>query len=304
VAGYILRGEEKSIVLKAPDIDRLLRSGNGDAALLFLCLQRANRGLRPEELKAALGFSDLRLSQAETALQEMGLLPGSTLPVPVETETPEYTTDDISQLLDSQNEFRLLCDEVDRKLGYKMNVAHLKALAGLYDGKGLPADVIYTLVSHCVERYERSGKKGLRPTMFQIEKEGYRWAEMGIFSMEAADRYLQQYARKHNLSLQYMAAMGLGNRAPVGRERTYLEAWLDMGFDPDAVALAYERTMSQLHELKMNYMNGILKKWHTSGWHSAAQVLAGEKPVPTAPKSAPAAQDNSWMRQYAGRKRR
>ena len=74
MAGYILRGEEKSVVLKASDVDRLLRKGSGDAALLYLALQRLSGGVTPETLMQKLQFTALRLSAAETALQELGLI--------------------------------------------------------------------------------------------------------------------------------------------------------------------------------------------------------------------------------------
>ena len=50
MAGYIIRGEEKSVVLSAKQADVLIASHNGDAALLFLLLQRLDRGASPEEL--------------------------------------------------------------------------------------------------------------------------------------------------------------------------------------------------------------------------------------------------------------
>ena len=40
MAGYILRDGEKSVVLRADQIDRLLGRGDGDAALLYLCIRR------------------------------------------------------------------------------------------------------------------------------------------------------------------------------------------------------------------------------------------------------------------------
>ena len=48
MAGYITRGQEKSVVLSTTQVDALVRGGNGDAALLYLLLQRME-GPRSEE---------------------------------------------------------------------------------------------------------------------------------------------------------------------------------------------------------------------------------------------------------------
>ena len=74
MAGYILRDGEKSVVLRADQIDRLLGRGDGDAALLYLCLLRNDGAIEPQRLMQSLRFSELRLRAAETALQELGLI--------------------------------------------------------------------------------------------------------------------------------------------------------------------------------------------------------------------------------------
>lgn len=74
MAGYITRGQEKSVVLSASQVDTLVRGGSGDAALLYLLLQRLDGPVTPEELAGRLQWSQLRLSAAESALQDMGFL--------------------------------------------------------------------------------------------------------------------------------------------------------------------------------------------------------------------------------------
>lgn len=74
MAGYILREDQPNIVLPAQQADRLIGRGDGDAALLYLCLLRADRGVTAQELQRRLKWSQLRLHAAETALQELGLI--------------------------------------------------------------------------------------------------------------------------------------------------------------------------------------------------------------------------------------
>ena len=54
MAGYILREDQPNIVLPAQQADRLIGRGDGDAALLYLCLLRADRGVTAQELQRRL----------------------------------------------------------------------------------------------------------------------------------------------------------------------------------------------------------------------------------------------------------
>ena len=80
MAGYITRGQEKSVVLSASQVDTLVNAGSGDAALLYLLLQRLDGPVTPEALAQRLGWSLLRCNAAETALQDMGFLQRSQQP--------------------------------------------------------------------------------------------------------------------------------------------------------------------------------------------------------------------------------
>ena len=102
MAGYILRDGEKSVVLRADQIDRLLGRGDGDAALLYLCLLRNDGAIEPQRLMQSLRFSELRLRAAETALQELGLIDRPVRPQPQEPaqEPVAYTTEEVRRALE------------------------------------------------------------------------------------------------------------------------------------------------------------------------------------------------------------
>ena len=51
MSGYILRGGQENMTLPASAVESLLKRGEGDAALLYLALQRFGRGVTPEELE-------------------------------------------------------------------------------------------------------------------------------------------------------------------------------------------------------------------------------------------------------------
>lgn len=63
----------------------------------------------------------------------------------------------------------------------------------------------------------------------------------------------------------------------VSQERTYIAAWDDMGFDDEALPMAYEKTVLKKQSMDWGYMNGILRRWHQKGLHTAAAIQAGDR---------------------------
>ena len=299
MAGYIIRGEEKSVVLSAKQADMLIDTHNGEAALLFLLLQRLNRGASPEELRQRLGFSALQLAAAERTLQERGLLSAPKAPpIAPSDDHPQYSADELSDMLETDRTFSVLVSQLEQVLGKRMKTADLQLLAGLYDDMGLPADVIYLLVCHCTERTTRRFGEGRRPTMRQIEKEGCLWARMGISDQESADRYLRSLSQKQEKAAAYMRVLNIHDRPPVDSELHYLQQWWEQGFPPETVALAYDKTVFHKKEMNWRYLNGILRRWHENGWHTVEEVKSGEQR--TAPRSHPSAKKPEAQSQRDG----
>lgn len=297
MAGYILREDQPNIVLPAQQADRLIGRGDGDAALLYLCLLRADRGVTAQELQRRLKWSQLRLHAAETALQELGLIdrpPEQKPPEPAQ-ERPVYTVDDLTDLLTGDAGFRMLVPQTEEKLGKRLKTADLQILAGLYDDLGLPADVIYLLVCHCVARSEERYGPGRRPTLRQIEKEGYHWAQRGLFDQESASRYLRDWNVRRSAMSRYMQVLGLGDRRPVESEERYITDWMDKGFPPETVALAYDKTVFYKKELNWRYLNGILRRWHENGWHTEEEVRQSDSRKPSRREEK---KDDSRMEKY------
>ncbi|MBR5470800.1 MAG: DnaD domain protein [Oscillibacter sp.] len=280
MANILVHSGDESVTLTAQATKRLLDKGDGDAALLYLALLRHHGTVPPRSLAGELRWDRGRIEAAEATLRTLGLITPSaeTLPEPAD-ERPVYQRDDISHRLETCEEFRRLTAEVERKLGKKLTTPDEGILLGLYDYVGLPADVIYLLVCHCTERLQRRYGEGRRPTLRQIEKEGYAWARMGIDTQRAAAEYLRKYAQRQGALPAYMRVLGLGDRLPVASEEKYLAAWHEMGFPPETVAIACDKTVLKCHELKWPYCNGILKRWHEAGLHTPEEVAAGDRPA-------------------------
>ena len=289
---------DESVTLSAATVRRLLDRGDGDAALLYLALLRHQGTVPPRSLAGELRWDRGRIEAAEAVLRELRLVaPEETPPAPAE-ERPVYERADVTERLEGSREFRELIRQVETKLGKRLTTPDVGVLLGLTDYLGLPADVVYLLVCHCVERVRRRFGEGRRPGMKQIEKEGYVWARMGIDTQEAAAAYLRTYARRQGAVPQYMRALQLGERAPAPSEEKYILSWQEMGFGPEAVALAYDKTILKCHELKWAYCNGILKKWHEAGLHTMEEIQAKDRPASRRADVQPPRDTDQEMRRY------
>lgn len=255
--------------------DRLLKLDSGDAALLYLHLLRRG-GLE------GLKWPEDRVQSALERLRGQGLapaeLPAPSPPTSQEAPPPEYSTEDIAQALaDQASTFPALVGEVERRLGKRLSAADLRSLYTLYDHLAIPAEVILMLVGWCIEEIERKYGPGRKPFLSQIRKEGFAWARRGVDTMERAEEYIAKLARLRGREAEVLRLLDIPARPLVEREKTYIAAWDEMGFDNEALRMAYERTVLKKQSMDWGYMNGILRRWHEKGLHTAAAVQAGDR---------------------------
>ena len=300
------------VAMTAQAADRLIRSGGGDAALLYLHLLRCGGSYVPEGARKALGWADERVSTAFDALTSLGLVDGGAKAAPAQTppepdEPPAYTAADIARELEGQGPFPHLVDEVQRRLGKLLSTADLQILFSLYDYLALPAEVVLLLTAWCVEECERKYGPGRKPRMSQIRKEGFVWRRLGVDTIEAADAHVGSLSALRGREKAILPLLGISGRAPVEGERKYIAAWVEMGFDDESIRLAYEKTVLKKQSLNWAYMNSILKSWHQKGLHTLDQVERGDsqfRPAPSAAPQKPAQtqrrlrEDMDWMDRF------
>ncbi len=281
ISGYILHlPEDEGVALSGPAVRRLLEAGDGDAALLYIAVVQNRGAMDGEKVRARLKWDGARFRRALEALAGLELvgLPGPAAPPEPEEKPAEYTRADLARALEG-GEFAALTGAVEEKLGKRLTTPDLAALLGLYDQLGLPADVIFLLVGFCAERTAARYGPGRRPTLRQIEKEGYTWARLGLMNQESAAGYIKKCQRRREALPQLMSLLRRGDRAPSPGEEAYLLSWNDMGFENEVIELAYDKTILKCKELKWPYMNKILCSWHQKGLHTLAEVKAGDRPA-------------------------
>ena len=263
------------------DARLLLDAGDGDCALLYLHILE-NGGV----LDTALAARTLRLSErairgVAARLERMGLLaPEEERPAGPARELPEYQAADVVRRSQSDPGFQALVEETQRILGRVLTSADLKKLFGIYDDLALPAEVIMLLVHHCKEEHDERYGASRHLGFAAIEKEACAWFDREIVTYEQAEEHLARLREQKTLAAEVQRAIGIRGRELSATERRYVMSWLELGFGPEALALAADRTVTNTGELKWRYMNSIVQSWHSKGLHTVDEIEQGDRKGP------------------------
>ena len=271
----------ENVTIPGSDLHRLLSSGSGDAVMLYLYIRSGND---PKYGEKELNMTSARFSCAAATLRQLGLWPEERRSPIQPGEKPAYSETDVLSAMDSDGDFRLLYGEVQRLLGRTLNTEELKILLGFVRYLGLSGEVVSVLVSYCKDRARQKGN--LRnPSLRNIEKEAYYWAEQGIDTMEEAAAYIHAQNQRSSRLAHLMGILQIRGRSLTSGEVRYAESWLSMGFEDGVIAMAYEKTCLNTGGLSWAYMNKILTSWAAAGLLTVEQVKKGDRPG-TVPKGA------------------
>ena len=266
----------ENVTIEKAQLHRLLSSGSGDAALLYLYICGGNA---PANAEKELGLTEARYSCASAVLRQLGLWPEEKKIV-FSGERPAYSEKDVLSAMDGDAEFKLLYGEVQRLLGRTLNTEELKILLGFVRYLGLPGEVISVLVTYCRDRARLKG--GRNPSLRTIEKEAYHWAEEGIDTMEEAAAYIHRWNQRNSRLAHLMGLLQIRGRNLTPAEERYASSWLEMGFEDAVITMAYEKTCVNTGGLSWPYMNKILTSWKNAGLLTAQQVKTGDQKSPAA----------------------
>lgn len=266
---------DQDLIIPERDWRKLLAGASGDSALLYLYLRAGGNEMQAQ---SALRFTQQRMQLAVAFLKQSGLWqekPRILRPA----QPPVYTEKDLIKAQE-QSRFPQLLGEVQRRLGKVLSTEECKILLSIYDYLGMSADVVSILVSYCIQRARAKGNSR-NPSMHTIEREAYRWADLGIDTMEEAAAYMQMQLDRQSKAGQLQQVLQLTDRKLTAAEERYVLQWIDWGFGPNEVEKAYEKTCLNTGGLKWPYLNSILKSWHEQGLTTVAAIEAGDKaPAP------------------------
>lgn len=267
--------KEKEKLISAEAADALIAAHDGDMALCWLYFAR-HPGADDETAAAVLCRTRGEIAAAREKLGR--ILPGERrepLAPPPTDEQTQYPSDELVKIC-RRPEFEDIRNELTRILGETPSRAYLNTLVDMYDRLGMPPEVILLLLNHCDAETRRLSGNRRRPSAKRISDEAYYWVNREIMTLEAAEEYIERCEKRRSDRGRVAGLLGIRGRELYKREAEYIDAWLEMGFSDEAIALALERTVMNTGALKWPYLNGILRNWHASGLHTAEEIEQAE----------------------------
>lgn len=276
------------IALSSDTVDTLIRRGSGDAALLYLYLLRTGGDYSSRAAQDALGWNAAQTMSAMNHLIELGLAEDNTPPArknaPRPEDCPNYSTDDISSELTTEgSQFKSLLEEVEHLLGKTCSLAETRTLLELYDHLAMPAEVLLLITARKIEETQAQFGPGRRPRMSEIKAMAYQWKKLGVDSLPAAEDRIKRLNYLQSQEGALLQAVGVTARSALAAEQRYLHQWVEWGFGPEGVRMAYERTVLRKGSMNWGYCNGILRRWHAKNAHTPDEINAAERPAPKTP---------------------
>jgi len=280
---FSLPGPE-TITMSVQTIDKLIRTGDGEAALLYLYILRTDGKSTTAETAAALGKSHGEIATSMAVLSRLNLVQidnnkealsgdsqADSATDMYDAEPRRISVEEMKKELKSGSIFYSIVEEAQFSLGKLLSPDELMRLFGIFDSLRMAPEVILMLITHCItESRGRSG--GRMPSMRYIEKAAYTWEREGINSLEKAEEYLKALEVRKSVRWEVKNALHIKDREFSETERRYVDNWIALGFGAGAIAIAYDRTLVKTGKLVWNYMDSIMNSWHGKGLHTPQEI--------------------------------
>lgn len=236
----------------------------------------AELGIAPNRVSFDLGFW---VSKGELIKTDSGsyAFPGEKAAPPkpkkpsrrTASARPSYKSSEIDSAAEKNQVLSGMFYQAESILGHLLSGNEMELLYSFYDWLGLPCEVIVMLLSYAAGR----GKTGKR----YLETVAMDWADKGIDTFEKAEDYIKQLEAAEENEHRICEILGIYGRALTQTEKKYISAWAEAGFDPQLIALAYDRTVTNTGKLSCSYMNKILTSWDDEGVRTVDDVSQNAK---------------------------
>ena len=277
-----------ALKISVADADRLISLHDSNAALL--CIYVLRTGITdPEKASKALLMPRKTAYDTFEILELAGLLNGTESKIgsekmtdgasePVKTaENAGYRREELKARRQQDAVFAVLVTESETVMNHQASVEDLRKLMEIYQTFELSPEVIMELMHYVADSYlERYGDRR-KPTMTAFMKEATVWRSKGITDLDRAEHYIMERRSRKEAEKEIRDALNIYDRDFTNSEREYVDSWLEWGFPAETIRLAYEVSVTHKGNYIPAYVNGILKRWHYSNLHSAAEVLKSEK---------------------------
>ena len=180
-------------------------------------------------------------------------------------ELPKYTSDELSNILESRHDAAALIDECQRIMGKVFNIKEINVLMGLVDYLELDFEYILMLLTYCLSLEKKS--------LHYAEKLAFDFYNQGITTGEMLAEELRRREAATNAEGKIRAMFGVGERAFTTKEKKFIASWVgDMGYSIEIINKAYEVTADATGKGSFAYANSVLERWNAAGLRTLPEI--------------------------------
>ena len=285
-SSFQLNHQQSLLVLRKDAVDSLLSAADAECVLLYLYLV-CNDGVADLSGAAArLNRTEADIRAAATRLATLGIIENApAIPARREPEsrkgvsaqTPKQSIPGAENTV-RRDAFRELLDEVQTLQGQLLSTPELQILCSVYDNLRLPAEALVLLAQYCKEDAERKKGPGAKFSFKMFERLAFAWDGDGVNSYEKAEKWIADTTERKEKLSEVLKAIGFADVNPSVTQRNYIDAWLKLGYGPDEIALAADRTVIKLGQLKFQYTDAIIRKWNEKNLRTLREIEAEDLP--------------------------
>lgn len=192
-------------------------------------------------------------------------------------ELPHYTSDQLSDILESRQDTAMLIDECQNIMGKIFNVKEINILIGFLDYLALDYEYIMMLLTYCAS----IGKK----TLHYAETLAFSLYDAGITTGVQLSEELKRRENAMASEGRIRAMFGIGSRAFTSKEKKFISSWVnDMGYSIEIIERAYEVTADATGKGSFAYANAILERWNSEGLRTLEDIESSDQKKNDVPK--------------------
>lgn len=262
-----------SFVLPSQIADSCLKMANEVQIKSILWIFRhSGEPISSADIAKKIGKAPAAVEEALLYWASVGILDSDVLPESAEARTPvpqpAKSLPEIPDFAPSYEQIVKRCKEspeleeffgeIQKILGKTLGYDGQSAFVMMHDSYGLPFEVIYMLVSFCVE----TGK----PAYKYMSKLAKSWGEKEIDTIEKADKAIADMKTCTKVWKEFTSFTGIQTPKPTSSQAVYLIKWTDTyKFSVEMICLAYEVMADNCTRVSYSYMDAVLKAWYEKG---------------------------------------
>lgn len=175
----------------------------------------------------------------------------------------KYDSKEIANIINTNNEIKILFDQLELALGRELRFAERCGYINLYEYYGFSAQSIIILVEYCVS----IGKSNIR----YIETVAKSLYENGLSEYKDVEKEIKRMSESRTYESKIKAFLGISSNLST-KQRQIVESWHQKNVSEELIKNAYDLTLDNTGKLSFPYMNKILTNWETEGVKNSKDI--------------------------------